>query len=85
MFRLAVPLIRSQLCLLHRVGLRRASENAFLRRCTIEKVNQCVVVRLVSENKENRVNPEFLNDFHKILDEVERYKIKLYATLLLTL
>ena len=42
-------------------------------RCVVEKVDQCVVVRLVSENKENRLNPEFIQDFNKALDEVERY------------
>ena len=72
MFRLS---LRSRSSLLHRLGfcgLRRASENVPLRRCIVEKVDQCVVVRLVSENKENRVNPEFLDAFHKALDQVER-------------
>ncbi|CAI8003590.1 Enoyl-CoA delta isomerase 1, peroxisomal, partial [Geodia barretti] len=74
MFRLS---LRSRSSLLHRLGfcgLRRASENVPLRRCTVEKVDQCVVVRLVSENKENRVNPEFLDAFHKALDQVESYE-----------
>ena len=53
-------------------GLRQASESVPLKRCVVEKVDQCVVVRLVSENKENRLNPEFVQDFHRALDETER-------------
>ena len=44
-----------------------------MKRCVIDKVDQCVVIRLVSENKENRLNFEFVQEFHKALDEVERY------------
>ena len=44
-----------------------------MKRCVVDKVDQCVVIRLVSENKENRLNFEFVQDFHKALDEVERY------------
>jgi enoyl-CoA hydratase/carnithine racemase len=45
-----------------------------LKRCVVEKVDQCVVVRLVSENKEDRLNPEFVQDFHRALDETESYE-----------
>lgn len=41
-------------------------------RCVIDKLGPCVVVRLVSENKENRLNPEFLQEYNKALDQVER-------------
>lgn len=42
------------------------------KRCVIDKLGPCVVVRLVSENKENRLNPEFLQEYNKALDQVER-------------
>ena len=55
-------------------------------RCVVEKVDQCVVIRLVSENKENRLNPEFIRDFNKALDEAERYIVPLaLSTVLLHL
>ena len=53
-------------------GIRTASGNVSLGKCVVEKVGQCVVVGLVSENKERRVNPELLQDVHKALDVVER-------------
>ena len=38
----------------------------------MEKVGPCVVVRLVSENKENRINPEFFDEYNRALDEAEK-------------
>ena len=48
---------------------------AELKRCVIDKLGPCVVVRLVSENEENRLNPEFLQEYNKALDQVERYRV----------
>ena len=42
-------------------------------RCVVKKVGKCVVVRLVSENRENRINPEFLVEFNRALDQAERW------------
>ena len=39
----------------------------------MEKADKCVVIELVSENKENRLDPEFLGEFNRALDQAERY------------
>lgn len=51
---------------------RRASDSVSLRRCVVEKADKCVVIELVSENKENRLDPEFLGEFNRALDQAER-------------
>ena len=81
-FELFMALFRASRPLLPRIvswGLRRASDDAALKRCVVEKVEQCVVIRLVSENGENRLNPEFVEDFHRALDIAERYNYSLSA------
>lgn len=54
-------------------GLRRASQSVSLTRCVVEKADKCVVIELASENKENRLDPEFLGEFNRALDQAERY------------
>ena len=42
------------------------------RRCVVEKVGPCVVIRLISENKENRINPRFFEEYNSALDQAEK-------------
>ena len=64
-------------------GLRQASERVSLKRCAVEKVGRCVVMELVSENKENRLDLEFLKDFNRALDQAERYAYRYYYMIFL--
>ena len=42
------------------------------RRWVGEKVGPCVVIRLISENKENRINPRFFEEYNSALDQAEK-------------
>ena len=42
----------------------------------VEKIGPCVVIRLISENKENRLNPRFFQEYNQALDQAERWTME---------
>ena len=55
-----------------KLAAKSMTERYRVRVCVVERVEQCVVIRLVSANKENRLSQGFIEDFHAALDQAER-------------